>query len=527
MIRNIKDAIDAKKHLKAGGTGWYITYYEAVSRNGRKAELLPDKTFKVTKEHGRVVLHSSEEFCPGCDEPAQHGQWKPGRGICYRCGYRHRKLFVKPAYTHLTTAFKRGTIIIDEGTKIKSNTSLMSLSVRGLRARWRLLLTGTPIKNYINDAFWLLWWALGNNSVQFPYNYVGGYNNFMKEFAVVEYTLGSYGEKKGRPRVLPEVTNLSMLWRLLCCSIIRRRKEETGEVIVARKIIPLHCPVGKRQVKMYRAWLNGFALFFMDKYPWKTICDFPALVERNSAILGGLWKLAFATTLPEAEPDGYYDRGSNWTPANLKVLELATEHARAGEKVVIGSSLMAYGPWIAEQLNRHGINAVHVTEESKDGTLSTKSPAKRAAVVQDFRFNGTSVLCASIKSMMLGHNMECASVVILHGLPWDNSTYEQFIARVHRITSKRNVTVYVVMTDGTLDDRQWELITQKGAASDLAIDGELFEQDTEIMDLQKILDELKQRGISGEGAIPESQIFADWNSGPETAHEDQLSLLAI
>jgi len=41
VIRSIKDAHRAAKHLKNGGTGWYITYYEAISRNGREFELLP------------------------------------------------------------------------------------------------------------------------------------------------------------------------------------------------------------------------------------------------------------------------------------------------------------------------------------------------------------------------------------------------------------------------------------------------------------------------------------------------------
>lgn len=251
----------------------------------------------------------------------------------------------------------------------------MSLAVRGLRSHFRLLLTGTPIKNYINDAFWLLWWALGNNSVKFPYNYSGGYNLFTKEFAVVEYNLDSYGSKEGRPRILPEVTNLSMLWRLLCCSIIRRRKEETGEPIVKRTLIPVYCPVGKEQVKMYRKWLDGFSEFFIDKYPDKPICKFPAMVDRYAFIFGLQHKLEFASILPVAEPDGYYPRGSNWTPANLKVLKLATQHAAKGDKILIASSLKAYGTWVAEQLNNHGVTALHITEES-NGVLTTKSPRK-------------------------------------------------------------------------------------------------------------------------------------------------------
>lgn len=450
----------------------------------------------------------SSEFCPGCCEPAQYGKWYPRRGICEACGYRYIKLKVKPAYVHLTTAFKRGIVIIDEGTKIKSNNSLMSLSIRGIRARFRLLLTGTPIKNYIPDAFWLLWWALGNRSVKFPFDYQGGYTRFAREFAVAEYSLDEWGSKRGC-KILPEVTNLSVLWRLLCSSIIRRRKEETGEPLVTRKLVPVICPLGEEQVRMYDDWLHGFTSFFVETHPDLAICSYPHLVERSSAILGQLWKLEFSSILPEAEPDGYYERGSNWTPANLKVLELAKKHASAGDKILIGSSLMAYGPWVAKHLRSKGVDAVHITDES-DGKLHTKSPGKRAAVVNQFRNDSASVLCASIYSMKLGHNLDVANVVILRGLPWDYSSFDQFIARVHRLTSKRPVTIYVVMADGTIDIRKWELLNQKGAASQLALDGMLYQQNTEKIVLQQILDELKQKGITSDSAIPEEEIRRQW-----------------
>ncbi len=335
---------------------------------------------------------------------------------------------------------------------------------------------------------------------------------FAKEFAVAEYTLDDTGRKNSSGRILPEVTNLSILWRLLCSSIIRRRKEETGEELVPRKLVPVICPLGTEQLRMYQQWLEGFASYFIETHPDLPICAYPNLVERSSAILGQLWKLEFSSVLPEAEPDGYYVRGSNWTPANLKVLELAEEHAKAGDKVLIGSSLMAYGPWVAAQLTSKGVKAVHITEESNDGKFQTKSPSKRAAVVEQFRNDGASVLCASVYSMQLGHNLDTANVVILRGLPWDYSTFDQFIARVHRLTSKRPVTVYIVMSEGTVDTRKWELVNQKGAAAQLALDGMLYSQDEERIDLQQILNELKDKGISSDTTIPEEQIRKQWQS---------------
>jgi len=536
IIRSVVEARQAVRNLQNGGSGWYITYYEAVSRNGKAFKLLPEIESKVPhpragrdfynhdtqqiEQHPEYHTISSKEFCPSCGEQAQQGKWYPRRGVCEECKYTHISLKVKPAYRHLTKAFKNGVIIIDEGTKIKGHDTLMSKSVRGLKARHKLLLTGTPIKNYVPDAFWPLWWALGNNSPRFPFNYANGAQRFAEEFAVIEYRTDRWGRKEGGNKILPEVSNLSILWRLLCSSIVRRRKEETGEAIVPRTFRPVVCPFGQQQKEMYEKWLYNFSSYFIATYPDKPISQYPELIDRAAAILGQFWKLEFASVLPEAEPSGYFSRSENWTPANLKVLELTQQHVQQGDKVLIGSDLMAYGRWIADQLNeKDDVQAVHITEQSKKtGKLQTKNPRKRAGLVHDFRNNGTNVLCASFNAMNLGHNLDMANVVILKGLPWDFATFDQFIARVHRLTSTKPVTVYVVLTEGSVDERKWQLLNEKSAAAQLALDGRLFEQAEERIDLQKILEELKEQGIAiKSNLVPENSVKRQWQEGALSA----------
>jgi hypothetical protein len=188
---------------------------------------------------------------------------------------------------------------------------------------------------------------------------------------------------------------------------------------------------------------------------------------------------------------------------------------------------MAYGKWVAEQLNlKNEVNAVHIVEESKTtGQLQTKSPKKRANIVYDFRNDSTNVLCASLNAMNLGHNLDMANVVILKGLPWDFATFDQFIARVHRLTSKRPVTVYVVLTEGSVDERKWQLLNDKSAAAQLALDGRLFEQEEEEIDLQKILDELKEQGVMVDSVVPEELVQQQWMSYSPVADKPTLSVM--
>jgi SNF2 family DNA or RNA helicase len=167
----------------------------------------------------------------------------------------------------LSTAFRRGVICLDE---ICGDDSLRSKAVRALRARHPLGATGTPISNYVNDCFWGLWWALGNASTRFPYDH-DGKAGFERDSCVIETLYGSRerGEQhlQKRRKVLPEVTNLSVLWRLLSQGIVRRRKEDTGEPLVERTYYPIRAPFGERQRELHERWLKDFERFFCETHP--------------------------------------------------------------------------------------------------------------------------------------------------------------------------------------------------------------------------------------------------------------------
>ncbi|MDN5697239.1 MAG: hypothetical protein L0G70_04595, partial [Rubrobacter sp.] len=126
----------------------------------------------------------------------------------------------------------------------------------------------------------------------------------------------------------------------------RCRKEQTGEPIVPRTYYPVRVPMGVAQKRMNDFWAKeeNFASYFAHKFPNHPMIE-AGMVEKYAAALGQLWRLETAATLPSSdEPTREYPRAagevgevSDYTPATLKVLELAIEHAEAGEKVLVGS----------------------------------------------------------------------------------------------------------------------------------------------------------------------------------------------
>ena len=196
-------------------------------------------------------------------------------------------------------------------------------------------------------------------------------------------------------------------------------------------------------------------------------------MDKWAAALGQLWHLERAATMPGSEAAVHewpvakaeISGVSNWTPANLTVLELAMKHVAKGEKVLIGSDLIFTGKWVADQLRKKNVNAVDITEETGEGEnakISTKSPRKRSREVQAFVEGDAQVLCAGVAAMKLGHNLDVASTVIVHGLPYSYMAMDQFIARVHRLTSKHAVSVYVILPQMSLAESKWNLLKNKG-----------------------------------------------------------------
>lgn len=533
-IRTPAEARRVAQRLRSGGEGWFITHYEALSLLGSKNEPLPPRDIRATgADGGRVVLHSSE-FCPACRASREEGWQRESPYVCAAvhvdeatgrtrsCGYVHKRLRVKSAAHHLAHAFKDGVICIDEGTLIKGDDSQRSKAIRGLRARNKLLATGTPISNYVNQIFWLLWWCLGDSSLRFPYSYAGGLAAFESDFCVIEHTYGRKGSqtahRREKRRVLPQITNVSRFWRLQSAAMIRRRKRDFGEPIVPCTLTTVRAPMGVAQRALYEHWLSKatFARFFAWKYPRHPLVE-AGQIERFAAACGQLQKLEYATTAPEAATDRDWPGlegfcHSNWTPKSLKALELVIEHARAGEKVLVGSCLIETGRWLCERLVEAGVRAGHIVEE-RAGRAQTVSPRKRAALMRDFRHGSLQALLCGIPAIRLGHNLDTASVVVVDGLVFSYEMFDQFIARAHRLSSRKPVTVYVMLTKGSLDEEKWALLTAKAAAADLALDGQLIDEREQPISLEKVLKELQAKGVPLTGEeVSETELYAAWHA---------------
>lgn len=151
--------------------------------------------------------------------------------------------------------------------------------------------------------------------------------------------------------------------------------------------------------------------------------------------------------------------------------------------------------------------------EERDGKAATVNPRKRAAVMRDFRHRNMQVLLCGIPAIRLGHNLDTASVVVVDGLVFSYEMFDQFIGRAHRLSSKKPVTVYVMLTKGSLDEKKWALLSAMAAAADLALDGQLRDEREEPISLEQVLKELQAKGVPPAGEeIAENELRAAWET---------------
>jgi SNF2-related domain len=490
----------------------------SYSREGTSAAY----TYIEAQFHDKLYKLTSRDICPECHADTKNG-WngmfcEAEKDDGSKCGYAHFAVKMKPIASKLSTAFHDGVVMLDEITYIQSSTSKRSIALRGLQARYRLGLTGTPIKNYVDQIFWPLAWCLGYEKAWFPYSYDSGRSAFQTQFCVIESMMT--GRRRENTKVLPEVTNLSRFWRMLASCTIRRRAEETGEKIVDIFYHDVKVPFSVGQAEVTGEWLkklpHGFPAFFAEKYPEHPVVK-AGMHEIMAPLLGLNWKLDYACTLPKADPEWEWTgiELSNWTPANLRTLELAMALAKGGRKVLVGSHIVAEGEWLAERLEEKGVKAVHIVENG--GTIDAKDRAKRVYAFQTDP--SIQVFCAGMKAIRLGHNLDAANAVVLNGLDFDYETLDQFIKRVRRLTSTQAVDVYVVLPtlegQHTITTRKWELLRKKGGAADLALDGRLILKNENEISEADMIRQLQDRGFTvTDEAMDEAEIKRAWELTP-------------
>ena len=124
------------------------------------------------------------------------------------------------------------------------------------------------------------------------------------------------------------------------------------------------------------------------------------------------------------------------------------------DKTVIFTQFVVMGKILQKLLNAPFI--------SGDDTIYVREDK-----IKDFQTNkNTKVIIISLRTGNTGINLTSASNVILFDLWWNPAVIEQAIDRTHRIGQNKTVSVYTLLTKGTLEEKIFKLLESKKKLSD-------------------------------------------------------------
>jgi superfamily II DNA/RNA helicase len=135
-----------------------------------------------------------------------------------------------------------------------------------------------------------------------------------------------------------------------------------------------------------------------------------------------------------------------------------------------------------------------------DGSVPQK---KRQELVSRFQSDDKVRIFLTTNAGSSGLNLQAANTVINVDLPWNPAVLEQRIARAHRMGQTKAVSVFVLVTEQTLEE---SLLTALSSKRDLAMAA--LDPDSEVadVDVRRQADDIKERLEVLLGAKPEAPV---------------------
>lgn len=319
-------------------------------------------------------------------------------------------------------------IIIDEAHKLKNHKTQVYEFVQGIKKKFCLLLTATPIQNSVLEIFYLV-------SLLKP-GHLGNYESFQSSFKATKQSLED-------DEYLKELVNQVM---------IRNRRQDTGIEWVGRKVQTIPITFTKEEMEVYEmiAKLKDISPLVVNAFSLTTILKEMCSSKEAAYFTLLKWKEK-ANTEKETEYMDEIIAKMSQLEVNSKAEKTFEIIKQAKDKVIIFTEYRATQLYLQWYLHQKGITSVLF-----NGKFSKN---KRDWMRQLFERHA-DVLIAT-ESGGEGINLQFCHHVINFDLPWNPMKIEQRIGRVHRLGQETDVHIYNLAIQHTIEDRILDLLSNK------------------------------------------------------------------
>jgi superfamily II DNA or RNA helicase len=317
-------------------------------------------------------------------------------------------------------------LILDESQSIKNPASKTYKAVMELRAKNRLVITGTPIENSLSD----LW-----SQMNFLNPGLLGNLAFFRRSFITPIEKHANTEQQER---------LQLMIRPF---ILRRKKDEVAEDLPPIVEQVRFCPLVGEQRKMYEKEKSIIRNSILASIEEKGM-------ERSSfVVLQGLTKLRQLANHP-ALLENEVDENSGKFDEIFRMLQnvVAEKH-----KVLIFSSFVTHLELLKDRIH----------EENWKYSMLTGQTTKREKVIREFQEDKDNrIFLISLKAGGVGLNLTEADYVFIIDPWWNPAAENQAINRVHRIGQDKHVFVYRFITENSIEEKIQKLKERKSSLAD-------------------------------------------------------------
>lgn len=361
-------------------------------------------------------------------------------------------------------------LIIDEGHRLKNHECALARTlVSGYKIRRRLLLTGTPIQNSLQELWSLLNFLLPNifNSVE---NFEEWFNAPFTDKCDVSLT----DEE--------ELLVIRRLHHVIRPFILRRKKDEVEKFLPGKTQVVLKCDMSAWQ-KVYYQQVTDVGRVGLDSGTGKS--------KSLQNLSMQLRKCCNHPYLFVADYNIYRKEEIVRASGKFELLDrLLPKLRRAGHRVLLFSQMTRLMDILEVYLQVHDFKYLRL-----DGSTKTE---ERGTLLKQFNAPDSPyfMFLLSTRAGGLGLNLQTADTVIIFDSDWNPQMDQQAEDRAHRIGQKKEVRVFVLVSVGSIEEVILERAKQKMGIDAKVIQAGLFNTTSTAQERRDMLEEIMRKGTS-------------------------------
>ena len=315
-------------------------------------------------------------------------------------------------------------VILDESQVIKNPEAQVTKAVQLLKAKNRLVLSGTPVQNNTFDLY-----------AQFNFINPGilGSKDFYKTEFANPIDKNNDAEKS------------KALRQLIYPFLLRRTKEQVAKDLPDKTETILWCEMSREQRGVYDDYKNYYRKMLMKKIAEE------GMAKAGLYVLEGLLRLRQICDSPQLVKDHEVT-----TKKSIKIDELVREleENTGNHKLLVFSQFTGMLSLIKDELTQKKIVFSYL-----DG--STPATKRQEAVDKFQQDESIKVFLISLKAGGVGLNLTAADYVYIVDPWWNPAVEQQAIDRTHRIGQTKKIFAYKMICKDTVEEKIVQLQQRK------------------------------------------------------------------